>query len=783
MNKIFKTYFKINILIISIFVSTVFLLLANTIYCQFNKDNLIIWLAEPAKTWEHAFPIGNGRLGAMIFGKPFEERIQLNEESVWAGRQIDFHNPLSKEGLKEVRKLLFANKFAEAEKIALKKIMGKRPENEIHSYQTLGDLYINFERPRYANIKNYKRILDIENAIAKVEYELNGIHFKREIFSSAIDQVIVIRLTNDEKMPFTCSLYLSRPGDKAIVKTNGNEITMEEHVNNGVGVYLFTLLKVFTCGGEIKNQDQTIVVEKSPEIIIFLTAATDYSSKNPKIVCYDWMNKATNKNYDKIKSEHINDYKKYFNRLSFSLGSNNSVLFPTDSRLEALKNGNYDPQLFVLYYQFARYLLISSSRPGCMPANLQGIWADGLIPPWNADYHININIQMNYWLAEPTNLSELHIPFLEFIKSLVPDARKTAKEVYGCRGIVAHFTTDAWHYTEPYGRIHWGMWPMGLNWCCQHLWEHFAFSCDTSWLDTFAYPILREASLFCIDWLVKDPRTGYLVSGPSISPENSFITPDGYKASLVMGPTMDHMIIRELLQNTIKASEILKIDSDLREKLIKIEKQLTTIKLTKNGRIMEWSEEFNEYEPGHRHISHLYGLHPGNQITSEKPELMEAAKKTIEYRLQNGGGHTGWSRAWIINFYARLFDGEKAFENLKALLTQSTLPNLLDTHPPFQIDGNFGGTAGITEMLLQSHTGEINVLPALPQEWSNGYIYGLKARGGFEIDIDWENHELKKLVVKSFCGNNCKLRYKNKIIDFSTEKNKTYVFDNNLNQI
>lgn len=769
MKKIFLSFFIFHFVIISL--------------CQTNYENLIIWLSQPARLWEHAFPVGNGRLGAMIFGEPFEERIQLNEESVWAGRKIDFHNPQSKEGLKEVRKLLFEGKYSEAEKIAMRKIMGKRPEGEIHSYQTLGDLHIRFERPRYSTVRDYRRSLDIENAIAKVEYEVNGIHFRREIFSSAVDQVIVIRLTNDEKIPFTCTINLSRPGNKAIIKANRNEITMEEQVNDGVGVQMFTLLKVMSNIGEIKNQSNSIIIEKSPEIIIFITAATDYRGIDPKEACYEWMNKATSKEYEKIKLDHIRDYQNYFNRVKFSLGTNNSILFPTDARLEALKNGNFDPHLFVLYYQFGRYLLISSSRPGCLPTNLQGIWADGLTPPWNADYHININIQMNYWLAEPTNLSELHVPFLEFIRELVPDAKKTAKDVYGCNGIVAHFTTDAWLYTEPYGRINYGMWPMGIHWCCQHLWEHFVFTCDTVWLDTFAYPILREASLFCLDWLVKHPKNGYLVSGPSISPENTFVTKNGTKASMVMGPTMDHMIIREVLLNTIKASEILKKDEILRKRLVTCERSLMPIKFTKDGRIMEWSEDFDEVEPGHRHISHLYGLHPGNQITIKNPELMDAARKTIEYRLENGGGHTGWSRAWIINFYARLFDGEKAYENLKLLLTQSTLPNLLDTHPPFQIDGNFGGTAGITEMLLQSHSGEINILPALPKEWGSGYIHGLRARNGFEVDIDWEKQELKKIRVYSLFGNKCNLRYKEKLISFDTEKNKEYIFDKHLNKI
>ena len=454
---------------------------------------------------------------------------------------------------------------------------------------------------------------------------------------------------------------------------------------------------------------------------------------------------------------------------------------PTNERLASVKNGNNDPELIRLYYQFGRYLLISSSRPGGLPANLQGIWADGLTPPWSADYHININIQMNYWPAEITNLSEMHLPFLNFISNLVPDGKKTAENMYGINGAVAHFTTDAFHFTETYGKAKWAMWPMGLVWCCRHLWQHFLFTEDTLFLRESAYPVMKETADFCKNWLVKNPETGKLVSGPSISPENSFITKTGDTASVVMGPTMDHMIIRDLLTNTIEASKILNTDSDLRAKWETILSDLTPTQIGSDGRIMEWTEEFKKPEPGHRHISHLFGLYPGDEITYQKtPELIKAAKKTIDYRLSYGGGHTGWSRAWIINFFARLQDGELAYQNLLALLKKSTLPNLFDTHPPFQIDGNFGAVAGITEMLLQSHTGEIQILPALPNEWQNGSINGIMARGGFEINISWEKGELKSSKILSKFGNDCKIRYRDKVITLNTKKNKYYLLNENL---
>lgn len=730
-----------------------------------------LWYIQPASTWNEALPVGNGRLGAMVFGGINHERIQLNEETIWSGTKEDFVNPRALKSLPVIRKLLFDGKYAEAQKLAQSDLMGNKTRPS--AYQTLGDLHFQFDHA--SAVSDYKRDLDLEIAVSSVQYKVNKTTFRREIFSSAPDQAIVIHLSADQAGMISFALDFTRPGNKAAIELTDSTISLSEHVGNGEGTRVFAKLKLIVKGGKAFKKENTLYVQKADDVVIYLTAATDYRGTDPQVAASKTLALVAQKSVAAVRAEHITDYQQFFNRVSLDLGSNESVYFPTDQRLSAVQRGNYDPQLIALYYQYGRYLLISSSRPGGLPANLQGIWADGLNPPWDADYHININIQMNYWPSEITNLSELHLPFIEFLDKMRPDANHTARKMYGIDGAVAHFTTDAWHFTEPYGEPRWAMWPMGMAWSAQHAWEHFLFTEDEDFLRTLGYPLLKDASTFCVNWLVTHPVTKQLVSGPSISPENTFRTAKGEVATMVMGPTMDHMIIRHLLTSTIKASERLNTDAVFRKKMQQVLSKLAPTRLGSDGRIMEWTEEFTENEPGHRHISHLYALYPGNEINSKNNAgLMKAAEKTISHRLANGGGHTGWSRAWIINYFARMNDAEQAHENLLALLRKSTLPNLFDNHPPFQIDGNFGATAAITEMLVQSHAGEIVLLPALPKEWKRGSIKGICARGGFEVDVSWKDGVITQVSILSKLGNDCVLRYGDKVLTQKTTRGQRF---------
>ncbi|MBB4034276.1 alpha-L-fucosidase 2 [Dysgonomonas hofstadii] len=735
-------------------------LLALNLTAQDKQNQWQYYFDRPATIWEESVPLGNGRIGMMPYGGVERERIVLNEISLWAGNKQDTDNPEAHKYLGEIRKLLFEKKNKEAQDLMYKTFtcLGKGSAGvEYGRFENLGNLYVDFIYPdSTAAVSEYIRRLDMNNAMSVNTFKKGGIPYTREYFTSFADDIGVVKYTSGIYKSLGMNISLHRESNYETY-ASGNILYIFGQSEAGTGeqgMKYIGMVKVVHKDGSLFTTDKEIRIRDANEVTLFISMATDYKGTDHERLVSDLLNKAEN-NYDKLKQKHIKEYQKLFNRVDITLAKNQNSNLPIDKRLEAFVTDKSDYDLVALYAQYGRYLLISSTREGGLPPNLQGLWAHQIHTPWNGDYHLNINLQMNLWGAEMFNLSELHKPLIEYTGSLVKPGEKTARIYYNSRGWVTHILGNVWGFTSPSESPSWGATNTAGAWLCQHLWEHYLYTQDKEYL-RLVYPTMKGAAQFFEDMLIEDPNNGYLVTAPTTSPENTYIMPSGEKVCICAGSTMDNQIIRELFTNIATASDILNIDKDWAKILLEKRERLAPTSIGKHGQIMEWLEDYDEAEIHHRHVSQLYGLHPGYEMTYEKtPHLMEAAITTLNRR---GDESTGWSMAWKINFWARLKDGERAFKLIGDLLkpagkSRGTYPNLFSAHPPMQIDGNFGGSAGIGEMLLQSHEGYIELLPSIPAGWKDGKVRGMKARGGAEISFEWKDNKITNIEIEAKADN------------------------------